>query len=79
MRNGLDELAASQASIRTSTYYKPTKAESVEMEEALNAEQAVEVASDMQLCARTVGVRRANAPKDRNLVMLRERSSVNRW
>ena len=54
------------------TYYKPIKVKSVEIEEALKAEHVLEVASDTQLCARTEGVTRANAPKDRNLVMLRE-------
>ena len=44
----------------------------MEIEEALKAEHVLEVASDTQLCARTEGVTRANAPKDRNLVMLRE-------
>lgn len=35
------------------------------MEEALNAEQALELASDMQLCANAVGASKASAPNAR--------------
>ena len=69
-KKGTGEVSGDSGNQTAMTYYKPTNVESVEMEEVLNAEQDVEPASDMQLCARIAGESRANAPKDRNRVML---------
>jgi hypothetical protein len=52
------------------TYNNPIKSEFVEMEDALNAEQALEPAKGMQLCALTTGDSMAKAVKARYVAML---------
>ena len=61
-RNGLDDISCVYSEV-AETYYRPTSAELVEIEDALKAGQVVESARDTQFWATMAGVRAARRPK----------------